>query len=170
MIKAYQSGNRITSTSEEAFSFQQKSLLGEKHNNKIEYSPVEALYLISKNKMHLSSGKKEISFDALLKKIKRLDKKIESKFTVFSDLRKKGYIVKTALKFGAEFRVYEKGVSPGEDHAKWILFVTKESDQMSLHDFAAKNRIAHSTKKALLLAIVDEESDVSYYQVNWLKP
>ena len=35
-------------------------------------------------------------------------------------------------------------------------------------DFTAKNRIAHSTKKQLLLAIVDEEGDVSYYQSDWL--
>src|SRR3989344_4008527 len=167
MIKAYQSGNRITSTSEEAFSFQQKSLLGEKHNNKIEYSPVEALYLISKNKMHLSSGKKEISFDALLKKIKRTDKKIETKFAVFSDLRKKGYIVKTALKFGAEFRVYEKGVKPGESHARWILYPVHETDTLTWQDFSAKNRVAHSTNKKLLIGIVDEEGDVTYYEIEW---
>ena len=169
MIKAYQSGNRITSTSEEAFSFQQKSLLGEKHNNKIEYSPVEALYLISKNKMHLSSGKKEISFDALLKKIKRTDKKIETKFAVFSDLRKKGYIVKTALKFGAEFRVYEKGVKPGTDHARWLVHCVRENDVLNWHEFAARNRVAHSTKKNLLIGIVDEEEDVLYYEIKWMK-
>ena len=44
----------------------------------------------------------------------------------FKDLRKKGYIVKTALKFGADFRVYEKGVKPGEDHAKWVVFPVHE--------------------------------------------
>ncbi|MBU1252016.1 MAG: tRNA-intron lyase, partial [Nanoarchaeota archaeon] len=38
------------------------------------------------------------------------------------------------------------------------------------HDFSAKNRVAHSTKKNLLLAIVDEEGDVSYYEVRWVKP
>ena len=85
-------------------------------------------------------------------------------------MRKKGYILKTALKFGADFRVYERGIKPGEDHARWILFIVKESEPLSWHDFAAKNRIAHSTKKNLLIAIVDEEDDVSYYEVSWRKP
>jgi tRNA-intron endonuclease len=41
---------------------------------------------------------------------------------------------------------------------------------MTWHDFSAKNRVAHSTNKTLLIAIVDEESDVSYYEVKWTRP
>ena len=59
---------------------------------------------------------------------------------------------------------------PGEKHAKWVVFVDHESKKLTWHDFAAKNRIAHSTKKNLLLGIVDEEGDVSYYEVKWIKP
>ena len=55
----------------------------------------------------LVRGKKIVKKD-LLKKIQRLDKKIQIKYPVFKDLREKGYVVKTALKFGAEFRVYSK--------------------------------------------------------------
>ena len=105
-----------------------------------------------------------------MKKARALDKKIEIKLAVFADLRKKGFIVKTALKFGADFRIYDRGIHPGEDHAKWILFVTKDTDAMHWQDFAAKNRVAHSTKKNLLIAIVDEEADVSYYEVSWIRP
>jgi tRNA-intron endonuclease len=89
---------------------------------------------------------------------------------VFKDLRQKGYVVKTALKFGAEFRIYEKGSKPGNKHAKWIVFAEHESKKLSWHEFSAKNRVAHSTKKNLLLAIVDEEADITYYEVKWLKP
>jgi tRNA-intron endonuclease len=120
--------------------------------------------------MSVFFGKKVISFDELIKKLKKKDKKIETKFAVYQDLRKKGYIIKTALKFGAEFRVYNKGVKPGENHARWILFTVREHDALSWHDFAAKNRVAHSTQKKLLIAIVDEESDVSYYEAGWIKP
>ena len=35
---------------------------------------------------------------------------------------------------------------------------------------SAKNRVAHSTKKNLLLAIVDEEEVITYYEVRWLRP
>ncbi len=148
----------------------EKSNFGEKKTGRIEYSPVEALFLVGEGKMLIFSGKKSLSVDILIRKIKKHDKKIETKLAVFSDLRRRGYIVKSALKFGAEFRVYDKGLRPGTAHAKWILYSVKESDSMSWHDFAAKNRVAHSTKKSLLIAIVDDESDVSYYECQWLRP
>src|SRR3989344_4641179 len=170
MINAQFNGEKVSSNSEEAYSLYEKSRLGEKINNKIEYALVEALYLVSQQKMRVFAGKKELGFDALLKKMKRIDKKLEIKSQVFSDLRKKGYIVKTALKFGAEFRVYNKGVLPSQDHAKWIVYTAKESDILHWHEFAAKGRVAHSTKKSLLLAVVDEEGGINYYEVNWLKP
>ena len=170
MINAQFSGEKVFSNSSEAFSLHEKSRFGEKLNGRIEYSFSEALYLLKNGKAGLFFGNKEIEFIELLKKIRKHDKKIEIKSRVFEDLRKKGYIVKTALKFGADFRVYDKGIRPGEDHAKWILYAVKENEVLRWHDFAAKNRIAHSTKKSLLLAIVDEEDGVSYYDVSWIRP
>ena len=170
MIIAQFVGEKINSVSEEAFSLFEKSRLGEKLNGKIEYSNVEALFLISEGKMEVYFKNKKIEFENLTTKLRRLDKRIDVKYSVFSDMRKKGYIVKTALKFGAEFRVYEKGVRPGEDHAKWILYAVRENEMMNWHDFSAKNRVAHSTKKNLLIGIVDEEGDVTYYEIKWERP
>ena len=170
MITANFVGEKISSVSQDAFSFYEKSRFGEKKLGKIDYSSVEALYLIEIKKMQLFQGRKEISLDALVKKLKKRDKKIETKFAVFSDLRKKGFIVKTALKFGAEFRVYDKGLKPGEEHARWILYTAKESEGLNWHEFAAKIRVAHSTRKNLLIGVLDEEGDVTYYEANWLRP
>ncbi len=169
MIQAHLISEKITSSSQDAFTLYEKSRFGEKAKGKIEYSMLEALFLISENKMEIHAKNKKITEEQLLKKIKSKDKKADVKFSVFSDLRKKGYIVKTALKFGAEFRVYEKGVSPDEDHARWILYAVHESDKMNWYDFAAKNRVAHSTKKNLLIAIVDDELDVTYYEIAWIR-
>ena len=113
---------------------------------------------------------KKISEKELLRKFQKFDKKIQIKYPVFKDLRQKGYVIKTALKFGADFRIYPKGAKPGKKHAKWIVFIDHESKKLTWHEFSAKNRVAHSTKKNLLLAIVDEEGDITYYEVSWLKP
>lgn len=173
-FNVYITNNIIFSNSKEAHSLYEKSRFGEpsETKDKIQYTLSEALYLLEKEKIEVISGKKSLSKQELMNKLKRLDKKIPIKYTVFRDLRNKGYIVKTALKFGAEFRVYDKGVKPGqkEKHAKWIVFTEHESSKISWHDFSAKNRVAHSTKKKLLLAIVDEESDITYYEVNWVRP
>jgi len=170
MITAHFSGEKIVSSSNDAFSLNEKSSFGEKKGKSIEYTWTEALFLVEEEKMLIFSNSKSLDFETLLSKLKKKDKKIETKYAVYKDLRKSGYIVKTALKFGAEFRVYNRGIKPGQDHARWILYTAKEHEKIDWHDFAAKNRIAHSTKKKLLIALVDQESSVTYYEVSWLKP
>jgi tRNA-intron endonuclease len=169
-IKAYIVGEIISTNSSDAYSLYEKSNLGEKKEGKIVYSPVEALYLVKKNKLEIFSRDKKLSHDELIRRFKKIDNKIQLKYPVFKDLREKGYVVKTALKFGAEFRVYEKGMKMEENHSKWIVFCDYESRTFNWQEFSAKNRVAHSTKKKLLLAIVDEEGDITYYEVNWIKP
>ncbi len=170
MINALYSPDSIRSVSSEAFELYDKSAFGEKKGNMIIYAPIEALFLVQEEKMIVYKGTKSLSEEALLTLMRKNDKKIATKLAVYSNLRKKGYIVKTALKFGAEFRVYEKGVKPGEAHARWILATTREHEQLNWHDFTAKNRVAHAAKKYLLLGIVDDENDVSYYEIAWIKP
>jgi len=169
-IEAFFTGSMIYSNKEEAFSLYEKSRYGEKKSGKIFYSYPEALFLVEKGKLEIKTLRAILNFEKLLKKLKKLDKRIEIKYIVFKDLRERGYIVKTALKFGAEFRVYDKGIKPGEDHAKWILYPVREQEVLTWHDFSAKNRVAHSTKKNLLIGIVDEENDVTYYEIKWIKP
>ena len=169
MITSRFSNGKISSVSEEAYSLYSKSRIGEKKENKVEYTFYEAIYLMDKKKMEMFLGSKKIKSEELVKKLGRYEKRLEIKYAVFSDLRSKGYLVKSAFKFGADFRVYEKGVKPGEEHALWILECFRENEKITWKEFAAKNRIAHSTKKRLLIAVVDGEGDVSYYQCDWLR-
>ena len=169
MIQSYLIGELIFSNDSEAFSLHEKSSFGEKTGEKIQYTLAEALYLLEKKRLEIQQKNKRISFKELLEHSRKIDKNIQIKYPVFRDLREKGYIVKTALKFGADFRVYDKGIKPGKDHAKWILFPVHESQKLTWHEFSAKNRVAHSTKKNLLIAIVDEEADITYYEIKWVR-
>ncbi|MEK6906590.1 MAG: tRNA-intron lyase [Nanoarchaeota archaeon] len=162
-------GEIISTNSAEAFSLYKKSSFGEPVGEKIQYSHPEILFLLEKGKAEISSGTKKLTLKELVKRLEKIDKRIQIKYPVFRDLREKGYIVKTALKFGADFRVYDKGHKPGKQHAKWIVFVDHESRKITWHEFSAKNRVAHSTKKNLLLGILDEEGDITYYEVRWVK-
>ncbi len=140
-------------------------------SGKVQLSLIEALYLLDKKKIKVIDGKdKAVDFDALLKKGQKIDPNLYVRYAVYKDIRNKGYIIKTALKFGADFRVYDRGVKPGEDHARWVVFPVHESSSFTWYEFSAKNRVAHSTKKRLLLAIVDDEGDVTFYENRWLRP
>ncbi len=155
----------------EAKALYSQSRYGELKEGKIQYSLVEALDLLERGKVRILDGKnKEISLDSFIRKAVKIQPGFWIRYVVFRDLRSRGYIVKTALKFGADFRVYDRGIKPGEDHAKWIVYPVHEGEILTWHEFAAKNRVAHSTRKKLLLAIVDEENDVTYYTISWTRP
>ena len=162
----------ITENSDEAREFYNTSRFGSLlDNGRVQLSLLEALYLIDKKRLEVLDGRnKAIDSDKFIKKAKKIDPNFLTKYAVFKDLRNRGYITKTALKFGADFRVYDRGVKPGEDHAKWVVFPVHEAKALTWHEFAAKNRVAHSTKKKLMIGVVDDEGDVSYWEVRWLRP
>ena len=133
----------------------------------VHLSFLEAAYLIDRDKLTVYKNKKKLN---LITYATKKDKQFLVRFLVYKNLKDRGYIVQTGLKFGAEFRVYDKGVKPGKDHAKWIVYPVYETEKLTWFDFSAKNRVAHSTKKKLLIAIVDAEHDVTYYEIQWQKP
>ncbi len=131
---------------------------------------VEAAYLLYKNKISLLFEDKRIGFEDFIKIGSKFSERFLTKFYVYKDMRERGYILKTALKYGADFRVYDKGDTPGKEHSKWILFAVNEDENFLWQKFASMVRVAHSVRKKLLIGIVDSEGDVTYYEVSWLKP
>jgi len=161
----------ITESTDEAREFYNQSRFGSMvEEGKVELSLLEALYLLEKGRLKVIDGKKELSKDAFVKKARKVEPNFWIRYCVFKDIRNRGYIIKTALKFGADFRVYDRGVKPGEDHARWIVYPVHEGEQITWYEFSAKNRVAHSTKKRLLIGVVDDEGDVTYYEIRWVRP
>ncbi len=172
-VKAFKAslvGKIVVSSDLEAKHLYGKGSFGELTEDNIQYSLVEALYLLTKGLIKVFDGKKSMDSGAFLRQASKLEPEFYTRYVVFKDMRNRGYTIKTALKFGADFRVYDKGVKPGQDHAKWILYPVSEGSTMTWQDFAAKNRVAHSTKKRLLIGVVDNEGDVTYYEISWQRP
>lgn len=172
-IKAIFSNERIvTENSNEARELFNQSVFGSiLDNGQVQLSLHEALYLMEKNRLEVMDyRRKEMGFQEYFKKANKIEPNFWVRYAVFKDMRTRGYIVKTALKFGADFRIYDRGVKPGEDHARWVVYPVHEGTTLTWYEFAAKNRVAHSTKKRLMLAVVDDESDVTYWEVKWVRP
>ena len=172
-VKAYFSNERVlTESSDLSRDLYNQSRYGELlDDGRVQLSLIEALYLIEKKKIIVyDSRNKIINFETFLKKAQKAEPNFWVRYCVYKDIRNRGYIIKTALKFGADFRIYDRGVKPGEDHARWVVFPVHESSILTWYEFAAKNRVAHSTKKRLLIGIVDAENDVTFYEIRWLRP
>ena len=168
----FSKGQVLTENSSEAQLLYNQSRYGTLlENGRVQLSLLEAFYLLEKKRIViLDSKNKPISLESFLKKVIRQEPNFRIRYAVYHDLRDRGYIVKTAFKFGADFRVYDRGIKPGEDHAKWIVYPVHEGSSLTWYEFSAKNRVAHSTKKRLMMAIVDDENDVTYYEVSWTRP
>ena len=143
-------------------------------DGKLQLSLCEALYLLERGKVIITDGtgkkSKPLDFESFLVKARKHEPNFWTRYCVFKNIRNRGYVIKTALKFGADFRIYDRGVKPGEDHARWIVYPVHEGTTLTWHEFAAKNRVAHSTKKRLMIGIVDDEGDVTYYEIRWIRP
>ncbi len=140
-------------------------------DGKVQLSLTEALFLQEKKKIIITDGRKQpVDFEKFVRRASRVEPNFWIRYAVYKDMRNRGYIVKTALKFGADFRVYDRGIKPGQDHARWIIYPVHEGEKYTWFDFAAKNRVAHSTKKRLMMGVVDDENDVTYWEVRWVRP
>ncbi|MDI3484501.1 MAG: tRNA-intron endonuclease, archaea type [Methanobacteriaceae archaeon] len=151
-----------------ALRLNQKSHYGNLEGDQLKLSLVEAAYLQWKGKLSIWDGKKSISFNELLSILDR--RGLYQKFIVYRDLRERGYIVKTGFKYGSEFRVYERGETPSKDHSSYLVRVLHESTKLKILDFSSYVRVAHGVRKKLILAVVDDEEDITYYMVEWIRP
>ncbi len=149
---------------------------GKKIEERLELSLVELLYLLEKGKISVRKGKKIMDFKSLMRHGVKLDKRLHEKYIVYRDLRDRGLVVKTGFKFGCDFRVYQRGVKVKKgpkstvEHTKWIVFATSEDYTCSFAELSRAVRLAHSIRARMLWAVVDNENDVTYYEVLRMKP
>ena len=87
-----------------ALSFYDRGSFGEIHGTKekhLELALVEALYLLERSKLRILDGRgKDIPFEILLAKAQRSEANFYTRWRVYRDFRSRGYVLKTALKFG----------------------------------------------------------------------
>ncbi|MCL4399036.1 tRNA-intron lyase [Candidatus Parvarchaeota archaeon] len=147
-----------------------KGYFGSFQDSRLELSFEEAAYLCEKKELPIygRDGKK-LNFKQFITYAEKKQRRFWTRYCVFRDMRSSGYILKTAFKYGGDFRVYKKGDYPGKAHAEWILYVSEENDSIKFSSFAAINRVAHSVKKRVLFGVVDNEDSVTYYEIKWVK-
>lgn len=137
-------------------------------NTYLELSLLEANYLLEKGTIKIKSGKRTITREKLLKLSKKQYRLFEELYAVYKDLREKGYVVRPALKFGADFAVYQYG--PGIDHAPFIIHVLPNSAEIDPVEIVRAGRLSHTVRKKFVLATLDEtQKKVVYYMFDWWK-
>ncbi|MBS3057763.1 MAG: tRNA-intron lyase [Candidatus Diapherotrites archaeon] len=131
----------------------------------------EALYLLEKDSIEISDKKgKKISRPELLKIAGREETNFYTKFLVYSDMRTRGFVIKTGFKFGFDFRVYPRGKKPGEEHTQWVIHVATQGEKLTMPVLSRMVRLAGNLHTIILVAVVDSENDINYYQIDRITP
>jgi tRNA-intron endonuclease len=137
---------------------------GKKDAHRLVLDLMEALLLNEISGLKVFRKNKELSFNELMAYAEKQEKQFSQKYLVFSDLRKRGYLVKTGFKFGFDFRVYPKGKAMDESHTESVIQVIPETRTLSLNDFSRMVRMAQTLKTSLVLAVIDNENNISYFK------
>lgn len=144
---------------------------GKRIDDRLELSIVEAVYLAEKRKLIVKKGKLKFDSKKLLGHGLKFDSRLHERYIVYRDLRGRGLVVKTGFKFGCDFRVYKRGVlvkrgpkAPTE-HTRWIVYCVPEDYACSFQELSRAVRLAHSIRATMLWAIVDNENDITYYEI-----
>jgi len=135
----------------------------------LELGLIEAIYLTENGLLSVYSTKgKRIDLECLRKYALSIIPRFSELYVVYKDLRDKGYIVRSGLKYGSDFVVYEKG--PGLEHAPYLVHVVRAYDQIDPLEIVREGRLGHSVRKDFVLALVYPGDKVSYLLFEWSKP
>lgn len=130
---------------------------------------MEAIYLVESERLEVLSEGHGKSASDLLRFAHRISEGFEVLYLVYRELRQRGYVVKLG-QHPLDFRVFPRGGSPNKTPSKWWVAAISERSTFDLGKLINDLDRTTDVRKKLLLAIVDEESDVTYYEVRRVHP
>jgi len=130
-------------------------------------SPEEVLVLLERKRLQVVGiDNVELNFEALSKLFCEKIAALWIKYLVYRDLRTRGYIVRKGIGDGIEYRVFKRGAKKGEDEAKYLIAIVIEGKNVELRVLDKITKYSVSSRKKLVLAVVDRLGEITYYSVD----
>jgi len=129
-------------------------------------SPEEALYLIQRGKIEM----KGYTFHSLLTRFageSESGRNFLRSFIVYRDIRERGYAVQTGPH---DFRVFRRGQRPGKGTTQYLVRVLSERDPITFPNLISEVATAENMRKNYILAVVDDEEELTYYDIRFHRP
>ncbi len=135
----------------------------------LELNLLEAVYLVEAGRLGIRSRGKPVSTRALFRAASAEIDAFEIRYLVYRDLRARGYVVE-AREGPVDFQVYPRGGAPRKTPSKYWVRALSERAVFDLAELLQRADEAAAVRKTLLLGLVDEESDLTYYSVREAQP
>ena len=133
----------------------------------IKLTLVEAAYLLHKEKIDILEDGERLDFETFFGRASDRDKNFTRKYIVYRDLRERGYQIQPSP---TDFRIYPRGGQPGKTPSKYLVHIISEREITPIKKLLKCVETAENLKKELILAIVDEESDITFYKLKKSNP
>ncbi|HDI31862.1 MAG TPA: tRNA-intron lyase [Thermofilum sp.] len=134
----------------------------------LELSYFDTLYLMEKGMLEVRNVEdRKLSFEELERIFSKHYENFKETYLVYKDLRERGFIVKSGMKFGTTFAVYKFG--PGIDHAPFLVHVLPYGSRLDPIEIIRAGRLSHSVRKKFVIAYINSKTgEVNYFVFKWL--
>ena len=165
------SGDRVTvRDAAEASAFYNRGYFGSPQSGgALQLDLLEAVYLVEGDRLEVRRGGRRVSARDLFRAAGAAIPSFEIRYLVYRDLRQRGYIVE-ARSGAVDFQVYPRGGAPKKTPSKYWVRALSERAVFDLAELLERAEEAAAVRKTLLLGLVDEESDLTYYGVREAHP
>jgi tRNA-intron endonuclease len=138
-----------------------------KGNTRLVLEPEEVLLLARRQRIVVLEPKTGVlEFSMLLEQLAENRPGLWTRFLVYSDLRSRGYVVRTGYGKGLLFRVYPRGAKLNEATAKYFVCAISEGSPLKVGELDAFSKQAKRNRKKLMLAVLDRQGETTYYLVS----
>src|SRR6266566_2178161 len=135
----------------------------------LELNLLEAVYLVEGGRLDVRRRGRTVSARELFRAASGSIDAFEIRYLVYRDLRSRGYVVE-ARGGPVDFQVYPRGGAPKKTPSKYWVRALSERAVFDLAELLGRAEEAAAVRKTLLLGLVDEESDLTYYSVREALP
>jgi len=147
-----------------------RGFFGTVGSNGLQLDRTESLYLLEMGRLEVQGEQgRNLDWADLFRRALRAEPGFGIRYLVYRDLRQRGYVVR-AGPAPVAFSVLPRGGILHKTPARFWVETVSEREPFDLYRIRGLAEKAQSTKKQLLVGVVDEESDLTYYRIRRPSP
>jgi tRNA-intron endonuclease len=123
----------------------------------LELNLLESVFLKGEGKIRIFQNKKDLDFQTLLKIAVRSISDFDKKYLIFKDLRARGHAIKLSKNKHFSFLDFKK---------QFVVSIFSERDCFNIDEIVKLIKTVEKENRELWFALVDEEGDITYYNVS----
>lgn len=154
----------IVDEQSEATRHYNKGYFGRMEGSMLHLDIIEATFLVESERLEVLQDDQPTSLQELMLHGIRQDPAFEIRYLVYRDLRQRGYVVDTNEQ---AMNLYPRGGAPHSHEPDFLVKALSERAPFSIRSIAM---LLHALqRRRLMVGIVDEEGDLTYYYVKFFR-